>query len=109
MDSSIEVKYISKEIICFPNNYENGYELWVGKEIYHFDTAKEAYLYYLEHFATKEDFEYYKDCSGKNLREIADNPKLIGMVFENVFEVDHHIYKVVKRADGQILRKQLWS
>lgn len=92
------------------NNYEDGYELWLGKEgYYHFDTAKEAYLYYLERFATKEDFEYYKICAGKELKDIADDPELIGMVFENVFEDGHHIYKVVKRADGQILREQIWS
>lgn len=91
------------------NNYEDDYELRIGKEDYHFNTAKEAYLYYLEHFATKEDFEYYKQCSGKELKDIADNPELIGMVFENVFEDNHHIYKLVKRADGQILRERIWS
>jgi len=91
------------------NNYEDGYELWLGKEGYHFDTAKEAYLYYLEHFATKEDFEYYKICADKELKDIADDPELIGMVFENVFEDGHHIYKVVKRADGQIIRDKIWS
>jgi len=31
------------------------------------------------------------------------------MVFENVFEDGHHIYKVVKRADGQIIRDKIWS
>ena len=91
------------------NNYEDGYELWLGKEGYHFDTAKEAYLYYLDHFATKEDFEYYKICADKELKDIADDPELIGMVFENVFEDGHHIYKVVKRADGQIIRDKIWS
>ena len=91
------------------NNYEDDYELWIGKADYHFNTAKEAYLYYLEHFDTKEDFEYYKQCSDKELKDIADNTKLIGMVFENVFENNRHIYKVVKRADGQILRERIWS
>jgi len=91
------------------NNYEDDYELMIGKSDYHFSTVKEAYLYYLEHFATKEEFEYYKQCSGKELKDIADNPELIGMVFENVFEDSHHIYKLAKRTDGQILRKKIWS
>ena len=38
-----------------------------------------------------------------------DNLELIGMVFENVFEDGHHIYKVVKRASGKISRKRIWS
>lgn len=90
-------------------NYEDGYELWLGKEGYHFNTMKEAYLYYIEHFATKEDFEYYKDCAGKDLKDIADNPELIGMVFENVFNEKYHLYKVIKRSDGKILREQILS
>jgi len=90
-------------------NYKDGYEFWLDKEGYHFDTVKEAYLYYIEHFATKEDFEYYKDCAGKDLKDIADNPELIGMVFENVFNEKHHLYKLIKRTDGKILREQIWS
>ena len=89
--------------------YEDDYELMIGKSDYHFSTVKEAYLYYFEHFATKEEFEYYKQCSGKELKDIADSPELIGMVFENVFEDNHHIYKLAKRADGQILRERIWS
>lgn len=91
------------------NNYEDDYELRIGEVDYYFNTAKEAYLYYLEHFATKEEFEYYKQCSGKELKDIADSPELISMVFENVFEDNHRIYKVVKRADGRIFRKRIWS
>lgn len=83
--------------------YEDGYELWIEKEGYHFRTLKEAYVYYLKHFATKEDFEYYKDCAGKDLKDIADNDKLIGMVFENVFNQKHHVYKLQKR-NGKIER-----
>jgi len=41
------------------------------------------------------------------LKDIADNPELIGMVFENVFDEKHHIYKVVKQADGKILREKI--
>lgn len=91
------------------NNYEDDYELRIGEVDYHFNTAKEVYLYYLEHFATKEEFEYYKQCSGKELKDIADSPELISMVFENVFEDNHRIYKVVKRADGRIFRKPILS
>lgn len=94
-----------KELLA--HNYENGYELWIDKAGFHFDTIKEAYLYYLEHFASKEDFEYYKECSGKDLKEIADNPLLIGMVFENVFPEKHHLYKVIKAKDGRILRSKI--
>jgi hypothetical protein len=88
-------------------NYENGYELWLDKEGYHFDTVKEAYLYYLDHFATKEDFEYYKECANKDLREIADDINLIGMMFENVFNEKHHIYKLCKRSDGYVCRDSI--
>lgn len=88
-------------------SHESGYELWVGKKVYHFNTAKEAYLYYLENFATKEDFEYYKECAKKDLKDIADNTKLIGMVFDNVFNEKHHIYKVYKRLDGRVTRESI--
>lgn len=97
---------IKKMLDC---NHEDDYELWIGKVDYHFNTVKEAYLYYLEHFATKEDFEYYKECAGKDLKDIADNPELIGMVFENVFNEKHHLYKLIKRSDGKILRDRIWS
>ena len=84
-----------------------GYEIWVGKDTYRFDTAKEAYLYYLDHFATKEDFEYYKDCAKKDLRDIADNTNLIGLVFDNVFNEKHHIFQVLEREDGQVIQVKI--
>ena len=84
-----------------------GYEIWIDKDIYHFDTVKEAYLHYLDHFATEEDFEYYKDCAKKDLRDIADNTNLIGLVFENVFDEKHHIYQIFEREDKQICRSKI--
>ena len=83
------------------------YELWIDKEKFFFESAKEAYLYYLFRFATKEDFDYYRDCAKKELKDIADDEQLIGMVFDNVFDEKHHIYKAYKRSDGQVIRDKL--
>jgi hypothetical protein len=83
---------------------QTNYELWIEGAMYSFDTIKEAYLYYLEHFATKEDFEYYKQCAKRDLKDNADNPQLIVLMFENVFNEKHHLYRVVKRVDGKTIR-----
>lgn len=81
------------------------YEIWTGEKRYCFDTIKEAYLYYLKNFATKEDFDYYKECCGKSLEDIADDEELIGYAFDNVFNEYHHLYKVTMRNDGKIIRQ----
>lgn len=83
------------------------YQLWItyenGKfEKFCFNTAKEAYLYYLDNFATPEEDEYYVECCGKHLREVADNERVIGCVFRNVFNIKHHLYRVTRRHDGQL-------
>ena len=83
------------------------YQLRIGMKFYNFDSAKEAYLYYLNNFATKEDFEYYKKISEKDLKDCADDEKLIGCMFDNVFNPSHHIYEVGKRKDGQIFYRSL--
>lgn len=83
------------------------YELRINNKFYSFDTAKEAYLYYLDNFATEEDFDYYKKIDGKDLRECSNNEALIGCIFDNVFSSSHHLYKVVKRKDGQEVYKIL--
>ena len=84
-----------------------GYEIWIDKNIYRFDTIKEAYLYYLNNFATKKDFKYYKKCANKDLKDIVDNAELISLVFDNVFNQKHHIYQVFDREDGQICRSKI--
>lgn len=83
------------------------YELRINNKFYSFDTVKEAYLYYLDNFATEEDFDYYKKIDGKDLRECFDNEALIGCIFDNVFSPSHHLYKVVKRKDGYEVYKTL--
>jgi len=83
------------------------YEIWIGKRIIPFPSAKEAYLYYLNNFATKEDFEYYRECAKKELTDVSEE-RIIGMIFENVFNEKHHIYKV-KQQDGQIRRSKLYE
>ena len=84
------------------------YELRIEDNSYFFHTAKEAYLYYLKNFATEEDYEYYRNCANRELEDIADNERLIGMVFENVFNDKHHIYKQYVREDSQICRERLF-
>lgn len=83
------------------------YQLWIthknGKlEKFCFNTAKEAYLYYLDNFATAEDDEYYVECCGSHLIDVADDIELIGCVFKNVFNANHHLYYVTRRPDGQL-------
>ena len=56
---------------------------------------------------SKEDFEYYKDCAKKDLRDIADNTNLIGLVFDNVFNEKHHIFQVLEREDGQVIQAKI--
>lgn len=71
------------------------YELWIDGKIIPFESSKEAYLYYLNNYATEEDFKYYKDCTNglKSLFDNADDEKLIRMMFDNVFNSKHYIYK----------------
>ena len=45
----------------------------------------------------------------EELKNIIDDPELIDMVFENVFEDSHHIYKVVKWTNVVILIEWIWS
>lgn len=90
-------------------SFDSGYEIFTPLGFEHFDTAKEAYIYYLDHFATPEDFDYYKECTkGKRtLRDNANDVQLIQMMFDNVFYEKHHIFKVERRADGQVVRSRL--
>ena len=87
------------------------YELRINNKFYSFDTVKEAYLYYLDNFATENQpfvvTEPYKKIDGKDLRECSDNEALIGCIFDNVFSPSHHLYKVVKRKDGYEVYKTL--
>lgn len=88
------------------------YQLWIthenGKfEKFCFNTAKEAYLYYLDNFATPEEDEYYFSCCGQHLVEIADNNRLIGCVFRNVFNEQHRLYFVSRNYDGTISKEDL--
>ena len=90
---------LSKNLV----DYKDGYEIWIDKNFYHFDTAQEAYNFYLDYFATKQDFKYYKEICGKDLREI-NSEKDIKNIFDNVFNPRQHIYKVFQREDGQVCR-----
>jgi len=81
-----------------------GFELRVNDKIFHFETAREAYLFYLKNFAESEDFTYYKDCAGIELESVTDE-KIIFSIFENVFNKKHHLYKWVKRPDGKFTLK----
>lgn len=76
------------------------YQLRIGMKFYNFDSAKKAYLYYLDNFATKEEFKYYKKVSGRDLKDCADDEYLIGCMFDNVFNPLYHLYKVEKRENG---------
>lgn len=83
------------------------YQLWITDDNqfnkYSFTSGKEAYLYYLDNYATQEDFEYYNECSGKSLYDIADNDKLIASMFRNVFDEKHHLYIIVKNKEGTVV------
>lgn len=50
-----------------------------------FPTIQEAYNFYLDNYAIKEDYEYYKNLCGLSIYEIT-NPKIMECIFINVFE-----------------------
>ena len=68
-----------------------------------FDTVKEAFVYYLDNIAEDSDIEYYQQLTGKNIYDVTEKD-IIFSIFENVFDVKHHLYEVIRRADGQIIR-----
>lgn len=91
---------------------DEGCELWLSRNrIYHFDTVKEAYLYYLDHFATEKDFKWCESCgtSREKMRTFADDPQLVQCQFDNVFNERHHIYIVKFREDGQLVRVPVYE
>lgn len=90
------------------------YELWITDDngnlnTYSFETVKEAYLYYLDNFATTDDFEYYKNCCGRDLRENVDDIHLIACMFDNLFNERHFIYKVEKNSVGTDIRVKIFD
>lgn len=52
---------------------------------YEFPTVEEAYNFYLENYATEEDFNYYKGVCGRSIYEVTD-PDMMEALFRNVFE-----------------------
>lgn len=87
------------------------YQLWITDEAdqfskFEFDSSKEAYLFYLDHYAAQEDFTYYKECCGMSLYDIADD-KRIAAVFRNVFSPKHHLYCIVKNKAGTLVPTEI--
>lgn len=88
------------------------FQLWItdDKDVFHkyvFDSVKDAYLFYLNTYATSDDFKYYSDCCGKSLYDIADNNNLIASAFRNVFGLKHFLYAVTTDDLGNVTHKEV--
>lgn len=76
------------------------YELWITDDNnnlskFDFDSLAEAYIYYVDNFATPEDDNYYFGCCGMHLKDIDINSRLVDCMFRNVFNQKHHLYEVI--------------
>lgn len=60
-------------------------------------------MFYVDNYAKQEDFDYYRECCGKSLYDIADNDKIIASVFRNVFDAKHHLYIIMKNKAGTLV------
>ena len=49
-----------------------------------FPSVNEAYQFYLDHYATTEDYNYYKECCGVDLKDVT-RADIKDMIFRNVF------------------------
>lgn len=53
----------------------------------HFETVLEAYLHYLQHYSTEDEWSYYRQCCGLNLDDlqVLQNDDLMEVISHNVF------------------------
>lgn len=51
---------------------------------YDFPSVDEAYSFYLSNYATTDDYTYYKNCCGVDLKDVT-RADIKDMIFRNVF------------------------